>query len=556
MSKAMNPILRGFNPDPSIIRVGEDYYIATSTFEWWPGVKISHSRDLVNWSDHGYILTAPEKLDLRGVGTTQGIWAPCLTYDKGTFYLCYTVVKSYYVNMYDTENFIVTSDSIDGPWSDPVRIDGFGFDPSLFHDDDGRKYMISMVTDHRVPKKYQGRLLLEELDPVTFQRIGAAREVYASSEIFLEGPHIMKKDGWYYLFAADTGTGEGHGETVLRSRDVFGPYEMHHPSYIKRSEGEAWSILTSRQDPSYPLQKSGHGSVVSTPDGEWYMVHITARPSDRCNPDGEKRVLNHPRFPGARRYPLGRETAIVRLVWDEDGWPRVDGGVLPPLEVPVEAEKVEKGAYEADFSSLDASWQSLRIPMSEHYMKYIPEKKVLRMYGRSGLSSFFSQTLIARRIEEMSFSAEVTVDFTPECFKQMSGLAIMYDTDNYLYLHITHDEEVGKCITLLRAENRIYEYLTPYIPLTTGEPVSLMVSAEDFYLTFAYRVGDGEPVVIKSCLDGSFMSDEACFDGWFTGSMIAICCQDLTGRGLHSDVSSFRYENLKNAYIHQKKALL
>ena len=556
MAKATNPILRGFNPDPSIIRVGDDYYIATSTFEWWPGVKISHSRDLVNWTDYGYILTDPKKLDLRGVGITQGIWAPCLTYDNGTFYLCYTVVKAYYVNMYDTENFIVTSASIDGPWSDPVKIDGFGFDPSLFHDDDGRKYLISMVTDHRVPKKYQGRLLLEELDSKTFQRIGDAKEIYASSEIFLEGPHILKKDGWYYLFAADTGTGEGHGESVLRSRNVFGPYEMHHPSYIKRSPGEAWSILTSRQNPEYPLQKSGHGCVVTTPEGEWYMVHITARPSDRYNPDGEARVLNHPRFPGDRRYPLGRETAIVHLLWDDDGWPRVDGGVLPPIEVPLNVEKKEQDVYVADFSSLDASWQSLRVPMTEHYMKYLPDKNVLRMYGRSGLSSFFSQSLIARRIEEMDFSAELTLSFEPECFKQMSGLVVMYDTDNYFYLHITHDEDVGKCITLLKAENKKYEYLTPYIKIDSNEPITLRVCANNFYFTFSYKVGNGEYVELMANLDGSFLSDEACFEGWFTGSMIAICTQDLTGRGLYSDISAFKYENLKNAYIHQKKALL
>ncbi|MSU06145.1 glycoside hydrolase family 43 protein [Spirochaetales bacterium NM-380-WT-3C1] len=556
MEKALNPILRGFNPDPSIIRVGDDYYIATSTFEWWPGVKLSHSRDLVNWSDYGYILTDPNKLDLRGVGTTQGIWAPCLTYDKGIFYLCYTVVKAYYVNMYDTENYIVTSTSIDGPWSDPVSIDSFGFDPSLFHDDDGRKYLISMVTDHRVPKKYQGRLLIEELDSKTFQTIGEPKEIYASHEIFLEGPHILKKDGWYYLFAADTGTGEGHGESVLRSKNVFGPYEMHKPSYIKRSEGEAWSILTSRQNPEYPLQKSGHGCVVQTPAGEWYMVHITARPSDRRNPNGEKRVLNHPRFPNERRYPLGRETAIVHLIWGEDGWPRVDGGVLPPLEVPICVEKENKGVYKADFSNLDPSWQSLRIPMTEHYMKYMPELKALRMYGRSGLSSFFSQTLIARRIEEMSFNAELTLTFEPECFKNLAGLAVMYDTDNYLYLHITHDEDVGKCITLLKGENRSYEYLTPYIPIEDNKPIKLFVSSKNFYLSFAYSVGDGEVIKIKEDVDGSFMSDEACFDGWFTGSMIAICCQDLTARGRHCDVFSFSYENLKNDYMYQKKPLL
>lgn len=153
--KIQNPILRGFHPDPSIVRVGEDYYIATSTFEWWPGIRIHHSKNLKQWELIGYPLNDPERTDLRGVGASQGIWAPCLTYDKGTFYLVYTIVKAFYCNMYDTCNYLVTAPDIRGPWSEPVELNRFGFDPSLFHDDDGRKYIVSMSTDHRVPKNTQ-----------------------------------------------------------------------------------------------------------------------------------------------------------------------------------------------------------------------------------------------------------------------------------------------------------------------------------------------------------------------------------------------------------------
>lgn len=137
--KIKNPILRGFHPDPSIIRVDDDYYIATSTFEWWPGVRLHHSRDLVNWELIEYPLNRTGQLDLRGVGASQGVWAPCLTYDKGIFYLVYTVVKAFYCNMYDTNNYLVTAESIHGPWSDSIALNNFGFDPSLFHDEDGRK---------------------------------------------------------------------------------------------------------------------------------------------------------------------------------------------------------------------------------------------------------------------------------------------------------------------------------------------------------------------------------------------------------------------------------
>lgn len=160
-----NPILRGFHPDPSIVRVKDDYYVATSTFEWWPGVSLHHSKDLVHWRRIQYPLTRVSQLDLRGVGASRGIWAPCLTYNNGTFYLLYTVVKSFYCNMYDTHNFLVTSSNIEGPWSDPIPLNDYGFDPSMFHDDDGKKYVVSIATDHRIPKKHKGRLVLQEYNP-------------------------------------------------------------------------------------------------------------------------------------------------------------------------------------------------------------------------------------------------------------------------------------------------------------------------------------------------------------------------------------------------------
>ena len=300
-----NPILRGFNPDPSIVRVGDDYYIATSTFEWFPGVQIYHSRDLAHW----HLLTRPlsrvSQLDLRGVGASQGVWAPDLTWDNGTFYLVYTVVTAFYCNMYDTHNYVVTAEHIEGPWSDPVEISSFGFDPSLFHDDDGRKYMVMMVTDHRVPKKYAGRLIVQEYNPVNRCMTGDFHEVYQAKDIFLEGPHILKHNGLYYLFCADTGTGEGHGQTMLRSRNVFGPYEMDRPDFGCRTRpDEAYSILTSRHVPSHPLQKSGHADLVETQKGETFIVHLCGRPLSQTNPP------DAPRFAGVRRYMLGRETAL------------------------------------------------------------------------------------------------------------------------------------------------------------------------------------------------------------------------------------------------------
>ena len=541
-----NPILRGFHPDPSIIRVGEDYYIATSTFEWWPGVRLHHSRDLKNWEQIEYPLSRISQLDLRGVGASQGIWAPCLTYDQGTFYLVYTVVRSFYCNMYDTENYLVTSDNIHGPWSEPVALNNFGFDPSLFHDEDGRKYMVSMVTDHRVPKKYAGRLVLQEYDPEKKAMTGPVRDIYRGEKIFLEGPHIYKRQGWYYLFAADTGTGEGHGQSVLRSRDIWGPYEMLKENHgEQREENEAFSILTSRHHEDILLQKSGHGDLVETPGGEWYMVHLCGRAFADRNP------ADAGRFPNSRRYMMGRETAIQKILWREDGWPVLEaGGTTPQTEVPVPKEVSEEVLCRREAASplvrddfeekaLSLDYQSLRIPMDEHYLSLSARPGWLRMYGRSGLSSRFSQTLIARRMREYCMEASACVEFEPEVFKQMAGLIFLYDCDNYLYLHISRDEDVGKCITLLKAENKKYEYLTDYIPVREKEALYLKMETRNAMTRFYYGYSEKGWQEIGPLINASFLSDEACGEGWFTGAMIGICCQDMTGFGRYADFDWF-----------------
>ncbi len=624
-----NPILRGFHPDPSIIRAGADYYIATSTFEWWPGVRIHHSRDLVHWSLIEYPLTRTSQLDLRGVGPSQGIWAPCLTYDNGVFYLVYTIVKAFYCNMYDTENYLVTAEDIHGPWSEPVALNNFGFDPSLFHDDDGRKYMVSMVTDHRVPKKYAGRLVLQEFDAAGRRMVGPVRDIYRADGIFLEGPHIFKRDGWYYLFSADTGTGEAHGQTIQRARDVWGPYEMHRPADACRQEGEAYSILTSRHHEDILLQKAGHCDLVETPEGEWYMVHLCGRASEDRNPDDAER------FAGARRYMLGRETAIQKVRWTEDGWLELaEGGNVPREEVepPKCWERTEskaecakcqerteskaecakcqerteskaecakglertesKGKYaewlveaeskaectertdvakraaagepdsaeqkqplpgralvrdDFDAPTLHLDYQSLRVPMDERHISLTQRPGWLRMYGRSGLASRFAQTLIARRVTEYYMDAACCLAFEPEVFKQMAGLILMYDTDNYLYLHLSHDEDVGKCITLLKAENRRYEYLTEYIPIEKERDIVLQISLRGTQAQFSYGFRGEALRNIGAGVNASFLSDEACREGWFTGAMVGICCQDLTGFGKHADFDWFEVKCMRES---------
>ncbi|MBD5460062.1 MAG: family 43 glycosylhydrolase, partial [Lachnospiraceae bacterium] len=327
----------------------------------------------------------------------------------------------------------------------------------------------------------------------------------------------------------------------------WGPYEMYRPYDEKREEGEAYSILTSRHHEDILLQKAGHCDLVETRDGEWYAVHLCGRASDDRNPEGAER------FAGARRYVLGRETAIQKMCWTEDGWPVLaEGGntpretVEPPACAAVFAGREgcirENTAFirdDFDGKVLHADYQSLRIPMDGHYLSLTVRPGWLRMYGRSGLASRFTQSLIARRMTEYHMYAETCLDFEPEVFKQMAGLILLYDTDNYLYLHISHDEDVGKCVTLLKAENRKYEYLMDYVPLLPGRDVILAVSVQGTDAQFFYGYQGKKLQKAGECVGVGFLSDEACREGWFTGTMIGICCQDLTGFGQHADFDWF-----------------
>ncbi|HWT73453.1 MAG TPA: glycoside hydrolase family 43 protein [Mobilitalea sp.] len=530
--KIINPILRGFNPDPSIIRVKEDYYIATSTFEWWPGVQIHHSRDLIHWELLTHPLNRISQLDLRGVGASQGVWAPYLTYFEDTYFLVYTVVNSFYCNMYDTNNYLITASDIMGPWSDPIPLNNFGFDPSLFHDDDGRKYMVSMVTDHRIPRKYVGRLILQEYSQKEKKMIGEFKEIYKDDKIFLEGPHIFKRGKYYYLFTADTGTGEGHGQSIQRSESVWGPYEWF----------EGNSILTSRDNTDLLLQKSGHCDLVETQNGEWYAVYLCGRALENRNPEGV-------RFGGCRRYTLGRETAIQKVRWTEDNWLVLDNGTKLP-DVEVEAPDLPEHPFPQkpdrdDFNqeTLDIEYQSLRIPLDETYNSLSERKGYLRMYGRSGLASRYGQSLIARRWTEFTFEASTCLEYEPTVFKNMAGLICLYDYDNYFYLHVTHDEDLGRCISVLTAENKKYEYPIGFLTIGEAERIYLKVVVDHDRLQFFYSTTNEEEYLkIGPVLDASILSDEACNEGWFTGAMVGICCQDLTGFHKYADFDYFEYK--------------
>ena len=258
MNLIHNPVMTGFNADPSICRVGQDFYIATSTFDWYPGVQISHSRDLANWQVVARPLDRLSQLDIRGNQNSGGIWAPCLTWADGRFWLIYTDVKRWTGPFKDSHNYLVTAPAITGPWSEPTYLNSSGFDPSLFHDDDGRKWLVNMIWDARPNHTPFGGILLQEFDAESGTLTGPVTRIFGGSPLGLvEGPHLVKRQGWYYLITAEGGTFSTHATTVARSRDITGPYELMPGN----------PLITSADDPTLELQSAGHGCFVELADG-------------------------------------------------------------------------------------------------------------------------------------------------------------------------------------------------------------------------------------------------------------------------------------------------
>ena len=308
--KISNPVLTGFHADPSMIRVGDTYYIANSTFEWFPGVRLHESKDLVHWNILPSPLSRSSQLDMRGNPSSGGIWAPDLSYADGRFWLIYTDVKVVNGAFKDCTNYLVTAEDIHGPWSEPVRINGVGFDASLFHDDDGRKYLVQQTWDFREYHHQFDGITLTEFDVDTMKlKPETARTIWDGTAVKVtEGPHLYKKDGWYYLFAAEGGTVYEHQESVARS------HTLDEYSFEVMPNGP---FIGNFDTPDTYLQKQGHGALVDTPSGEWYYASLCGRP------------WRHDTEPahGTRGWcTLGRETSIQKVEWDEDGWPRVAGG--------------------------------------------------------------------------------------------------------------------------------------------------------------------------------------------------------------------------------------
>ncbi len=523
-----NPILKGFNPDPSILRVGENYYIATSTFEWFPGVQIHHSTDLVNWK----LLTRPldrtSQLDMVGNPDSGGVWAPCLTYCEGTYYLIYSDVKRWYDEPYKVvRNYLVTAPAIEGPWSEPVFLNSSGFDPSLFHDEDGRKWFVNMEWDHRNSARDRIRftgILLQEFDESTGQLIGPIKKIFEGSEIGLvEGPHLYRENGYYYLLTAEGGTEYTHAVTLARSKNIDGPYELHPTNPLISSSGH----------PELTIQKAGHGSIVDTPEGEWYLVHLGGRAID------------------GKHCILGRETSIQKCEWREDNWIYLSNGSNTPDEatpapngyVPTQPDD-ECWDGNFDTPTLDLHFQSLRQPVIESWLSLTERPGWLRLKGNEPTTSCFRQSLIARRLQ--AFEAEVTteVDFSPESFQHMAGLIAYYDTSNHYYLRISQDEELGRELNIIQTiAGPSEEVLDAGVSIPEEGTVHMKVTVRKTELQFAWSMDGDSWQNIGPVLESKILSDD--FNELrFTGAFIGLCAQDIVQCRKHADFKYFKYTEL------------
>ena len=529
-----NPILPGFNADPSFCRVGEDYYIATSTFEWYPGVQIHHSRDLVNWTLVSRPLNRAALLDMRGNPDSGGVWAPCLSHADGKFWLVYSDMKRLDGAFKDSPNYITTCETIDGDWTDPWYINSSGFDPSLFHDDDGRKWFVNQQWNHRGKgtggnpkhKSFDGILMQEWapgqglFGPITNIYMGSARGL-------TEAPHLFKRNGWYYLTVAEGGTGYGHAVTMARSRDIHGPYETQPDTHL----------FCTADAPDHPIQRTGHGQYVETHWGDCYHTFLMGRPI--AGPDGTGRFC-----------PLGRETGIERVVWGDDDWLYSDSGSrLPRVEVPAPTNAVPAPPQAIhrrfDASGLPDEFQWLRTPDPDRIFKL--GKNGLTLIGRESLGSWFEQSLVARRQEHHVYEAATTLaKFKPDTYQQAAGLTTYYNRTKFHALMVGYEPGIGRALTILSCpgdwpDGALEHPLETPVPLADG-PVELRVTVDKATQQFHWRQG-GDWQAIGPVLDASVISDEGGRGehGSFTGGFVGMVAFDTSGRGRKARFEQFSY---------------
>jgi xylan 1,4-beta-xylosidase len=515
-----NPILAGFYPDPSICRVGKDYYLVTSTFAYFPGIPVFHSRDLVNWKLIGHVLDRPEQLNLDGQGVSRGLFAPTIRYNKGLFYVICTQVDR-------GGNFIVTAKSPAGPWTNPVWLPEInGIDPSPFFDDDGKAYVIynSIPPDNKSLYDGHRTIRIVALDVKTLKVYGEETILVnggvdiTKKPVWIEAPHIFKKNGSYYLIAAEGGTAEQHSEVVFKSKSVLGPYV---PS-------EKNPILTQRTldaKREFPITSTGHADFVQTEEGSWWSVFLGCRPYAPFDQN---------------YFNTGRETFLAPVDWSGE-WPVINPGlekVQYHYPVPIKSG-IARGitphggnfVVRDDFNAarLNPEWAFLRTPREPWY-NLTERKGWLALQVRpETCSDPVNPTFLGHRQQHATGSASVRLDFNAKAENEKAGLLI-FQNETHFYFFCKSLSSGGGIIQLYSSttgeKQSMHLLVSQPLQRIDGErPLELRIEARGSTYAFLYKLQTDDWKVLKEEIDGRFLSTRIA--GGFVGCMYAMYATSL-----------------------------
>lgn len=479
-----NPIRTGMFPDPSVCRVGEDYYMVNSSFIFFPCIPISHSKDLIHWEIIGHAITNPEWAEIDHLEGGRGYWAPDISYYKGKYYICTTYRLNDTGTVY-RKQMVVSADKPEGPYSKPVFLDEDGIDPSIFNDDDGKRYMLLN----------RGARIFELNEDATEQISKATLLFYGDQKRAPEGPHLLKKDGYYYLFEAEGGTGPGHRITVSRAKELFGAYEPCPYNPIMRQE-----------DPGAPIQRCGHGKPVMTQNGQWYMVYLCGRQVE------------------GKYSMLGRETALDPITWTADGWPivnRLKGPSCIQKKPDLPEVYLENDAtMDLTKSVLSPIWITPRVPDKDAIR--IKNNLLYLKGSRAPLSSVDSRNILLRRQTDFSFTAEATFLVQPMKNFQEEGVICYYDENTWVSfgLHQTGEGPEIKVCEHIGEENR---EMPPYRLKENVTELSYRINTDYLSRSFAFKLDDGAWQEYGVLDNVYYLCDEGLNRGKrFTGAMVGV----------------------------------
>jgi len=514
-----NPILAGFYPDPSICRVGNNYYMINSTFSYFPGIPVFHSKDLVNWKLIGHVMDRPEQMDLTGLGVSRGIFAPAIRFNKGIFYVTCTLVDA-------GGNFIVTSASPEGPWSNPVWIPKInGIDPSMFFDDNGKAYIIynSVAPDNKPLYDGHRTIRMYEFDVENLKVVGEEKVLVnggvdlSKKPVWIEGPHIFKVNDYYYLIAAEGGTGDQHSEVVFRSDNVDGPYVPY----------EKNPILTQRHldpDRKNPITSTGHADLIQTENGDWLAVFLGCRPYSMS---------------GDGFYNTGRETFLAPVKWI-DGWPIINPDyeeVQYEYSYPLESEKdLAERPYSGNFEmqdefdedQLNINWMFLRTPHEKWYS--LEERKgflSLQLIPET-CSEKMNPAFLGHRQQHLNCSATTAIDFKPESENEKAGLLIFQNEEHFYFIckSLENNKEVIQLYKSGAADEEMELITSRDISNEQNENLLyLEIKAEGNKYSFFYSKNKHELDLLKEDVDAMFLSTRVA--GGFVGCMFAFYATSL-----------------------------